>query len=90
MSDDSVNHLTEGYFKWRCRRGMKELDFILNRFVDAEYTVLTAVDLTLFDQLLDEEDMLLWYWLSGKQKPQNEHRDYANLVERICAAGYHK
>lgn len=90
MSNDSVKHLTEGYFKWRCRRGMKELDFIFNRFVDAEYKALPAADLTLFDQLLDEEDMLLWYWLSGKQKPEGEHHNYADLVERICAAGYHK
>ncbi len=90
MSTDSVVELTEGYFRWRCRRGMKELDFILNRFIDAKYHHLDVPQLQLFDELLSEEDMLLWYWLSGKTKPESTHLKFNHLVEQICAAGYHK
>lgn len=90
MNPGSVKALTEGYFRWRCRRGMKELDFIFNRFIDAQFTELDDASKTLFDDLLNEEDMLLWYWLSGKSKPIDQHQRYQLLVEQICAAGYHK
>mgnify|MGYP000029356574 FL=1 len=90
MNSGSVEALTEGYFRWRCRRGMKELDFIFNRFIDAQFTELDDDSIALFDELLNEEDMLLWYWLSGKSKPDEQHLRYQFLVEQICAAGYHK
>ena len=90
MNSSSVESLTEGYFRWRCRRGMKELDFIFNRFIDAKFAELDDVNKALFDDLLNEEDMLLWYWLSGKSNPDEQHLRYQFLVEQICAAGYHK
>ena len=90
MNAAATSELNEGYFRWRCRRGMKELDFILNRFIDAEMSGLSVAEKTLFDELLSTEDMLLWYWLSGKAKPQGPEGHFAELVERICAAGYHQ
>lgn len=90
MNQRAVEELTEGYFRWRCRRGMKELDFIFNRFLDSRFTELTDREKQQLDHLLEEQDMLLWYWLSGKQQPSGEHRAYARLVEQICAAGYHQ
>lgn len=90
MTNNSVEELTEGYFRWRCRRGMKELDFILNRYLDATYGHMSAETKLLFNDLLEEQDMLLWYWLSGKQFPVDEHQKFAHLVGEICVAGYHK
>ena len=90
MGTDSEEALSEGYFRWRCRRGMKELDFILNRFLDAEYAALSFSSKELFNDMLAEEDMLLWYWLSGKTKPEKAHIQFKDLVEQICAAGYHQ
>ncbi len=82
--------LTEGYFRWRCRRGMKELDFILNRYLDANFQSMSGDTKQLFNDFLEEQDMLLWYWLSGKQHPEGEHQKFADLVKDICAAGYHQ
>ncbi|MGJ8664489.1 MAG: succinate dehydrogenase assembly factor 2 [Marinicella sp.] len=90
MNADHIAPLTEGYFRWRCRRGMKELDFILNRFLDAQFSQMNDQLKVLFNDMLAEEDMLLWYWLSGKTKPTGEHEQYMNIVEQICAAGYHR
>lgn len=90
MMEKPVEDLTEGYFRWRCRRGMKELDFILNRFLDARFAQMTTDSKKLFDNLLEEQDMLLWYWLSGKQQPEQEYQRFNALVGEICAAGYHK
>ena len=48
--------------KWRCRRGMLELDEMLNYFVDHHYSNLTVDDKLVFIQLLDESDQTLWRW----------------------------
>ena len=68
---------------------MKELDFIFNRYLDAEYSQMDDSTKLLLDDMLAEEDMLLWYWLSGKSQPIDSTIHFKNLVERICAAGYH-
>ncbi|MCB1581579.1 MAG: succinate dehydrogenase assembly factor 2 [Marinicella sp.] len=88
--NSNCEELGEGYFRWRCRRGMKELDFILNRYLDARFGTMSTTTQTLFNQLLEEQDMLLWYWLSGKQQPEGEYQQFASLVKEICAAGYHQ
>jgi len=90
MINQSVETLTEGYFRWHCRRGMKELDFILNRYLDCSFHTMTDEDKLLLHDLLLEQDMLLWYWFSGKSKPSEEQACYQSLIEQICADGYHK
>jgi antitoxin CptB len=90
MNKAATDTLTEGYFRWRCRRGMKELDFILNRYLDSQFDQMNDERKHLFDDMLAEEDMLLWYWLSGKSFPAGSTLRFNTLVEQICAAGYHK
>ena len=90
MNSGTAVRLTEGYFRWHCRRGMKELDFILNRYLDAQYSRMNDATKQLFDDMLAEEDMLLWYWLSGKSQPADTNLRFKPLVEQICAAGYHQ
>ncbi|MCF6319682.1 MAG: succinate dehydrogenase assembly factor 2, partial [Proteobacteria bacterium] len=58
--------LKKGYLQWRCRRGTKELDVVLNRFLDAKYDSLTDIELHNFDALLNTQDTVLWYWLIGE------------------------
>ncbi|MCB1948319.1 succinate dehydrogenase assembly factor 2 [Nitrosomonas sp.] len=45
---------------WRCRRGMLELDIILQRFMDKHYRRLDAEELLQFEQLLSLADNDLW------------------------------
>ena len=85
---ETANHDRIGYFRWRCRRGMKELDFVLNGFLDQCWNGLSKEDRKLLDELLEEQDMQLWYWMSGQQQPQDP--DINALVKQICAARYHQ
>ena len=82
------SQLTEGYFQWRCRRGMKELDFIMTRYLKDAYPSMSDQDKIQFNEFLQLQDMLLWSWLSGKKKPDDEST--AHLVAEICASGYLK
>ena len=47
----------------QCRRGMLELDFIFQRFLDQQYDQLSESDKKLFSRLLNEEDPTLYDWL---------------------------
>ena len=73
-------NVSQSDLKWRCRRGMLELDEMLNDFVDHGYEQLNEVDRLLFIELLDEKDQTLWRWfLAMEQRPSK----YATLIDQI-------
>jgi len=47
----------------QCRRGMLELDFLFQRFLEKQYPHLSDQDQKLFSLLLNEEDPVLYDWL---------------------------
>jgi len=49
--------------RWRCRRGMLELDFIFERFFNTHFAALSEEEKTAFETLLAQEDPLLFDWL---------------------------
>lgn len=54
--------------RWRCRRGMLELDIVLQRFVDKHYTQLNETELQQFDTLLNLPDNDLWDMITSKKE----------------------
>jgi antitoxin CptB len=42
--------------KWQCRRGTKELDFLLNRYLETGYLIADQQEKDLFVKLLGMED----------------------------------
>lgn len=55
--------------QWLCRRGMKELDVLLQRFVAAEQTRLAAGAWPELEVLLAAEDDRLWDFLQHTDHP---------------------
>ena len=53
--------------RWRCRRGMLELDIVLLRFLDRYYLQLNSQQLEQFERLLDLPDNDLWDLITGRQ-----------------------
>lgn len=51
MTDEEVRRLS-----WRCRRGLLELDIVLQRFSEKHLAMLTEAELLAFDSLLDLPD----------------------------------
>jgi antitoxin CptB len=58
-----------GRLLWRCRRGMKELDVILERFAREALPGAGAVERRAFERLLGLTDPLLAGYLLGGQRP---------------------
>jgi len=50
---------------WRCRRGMKELDVLLERFARERYAELGPARRASFERLLEHPDPELAAWLLG-------------------------
>jgi len=58
--------------RWRCRRGLLELDIVLGRFVEQHYAGLDDVQQEAFDVLLDMPDNVLWDMITGREAPPQE------------------
>jgi len=72
-----------GKTRWKCRRGMLELDMLLEHFFDEHYHELTDSEKELFDHLLDEPDPLLYDWLLGHEVPDNpQHLMIVNKIRK--------
>ncbi|PCJ05925.1 MAG: succinate dehydrogenase assembly factor 2 [Rhodobacteraceae bacterium] len=48
------------------RRGIKEMDIILTAYAKANLAQMNAVQLDLYDQMLDENDQDLYQWVTGQ------------------------
>ena len=54
--------------RWRCRRGLLELDIVLQRFMDEHYAALDEAGLRQFEILLDFPDTDLWHMIVQKDE----------------------
>jgi antitoxin CptB len=54
---------------WASRRGMLELDLILQPFVENTYDSLEEDDQLRFEALLEREDQQLFMWLMKREQP---------------------
>jgi len=61
--------------RWRCRRGMRELDQLMLRYLDQRWPTADDSERALFLQILDSEDDKLWRWFMGRERPENADLD---------------
>lgn len=67
--------------RWRCRRGMRELDQLLTRWLDREWQSASETERGVFLRLLDCEDDRLWRWFLGHEIAPDAALDA--LVQRL-------
>jgi len=58
--------------KWKCRRGMKELDVLLERYLAERYPTADVAEQGAFRALLEAQDPLLFDYLTGRERPASE------------------
>ena len=74
-----------GRLLWRCRRGMKELDVILERFARQGLTRACAAERRAFERLLGLPDPLLAGYFLGEERPADpELRLLADRIRDLC------
>ena len=67
---------------WASRRGMLELDLMLQPFVEDHYDQLDQSDKQLFHELLELEDQQLFLWLVRGEKTADIKTQ--RIVDIIC------
>ena len=70
--------------RWRCRRGTREMDLILDRFLAAAGDDLDEDTRQGLERLLDESDQDILDWISRRAAPPDAA--LAAVVDRIRAA----
>ena len=66
---------------WQCRRGMRELDELLNRFLGQCFSRLCRPEQETFIRLLDYPDDVLLELLMGRMAPADKY--VAHIVQEI-------
>jgi antitoxin CptB len=67
--------------RWRCRRGMKELDLLLVRYLEQEYPAAASADRAAFARILELQDPELFGYLVGRESPADA--GLRNVLARI-------
>ncbi len=67
------------------RRGTKELDLILGRFSSNNVSKLEVAELDLYEQLLANDDHVIYAWLFGKEESP---KIFYNLIKQIQKGMY--
>ena len=77
---------TRERIRWRCRRGLLELDLMLNAFLERHFERLDDADLDVFAHLLTRTDPDLFDLIMSRQDAANAHerRLLALLREGSC------
>jgi antitoxin CptB len=78
--------VSENEFKricWACRRGMLELDLVLEPYVQQRLRTLGDEDQQRFINLLESEDTELFSWFLGRELPEDP--ELAKIVLDINA-----
>ena len=79
MSEAEATELRR--LRWRCRRGMRELDQLMLRYLEGPWASDSEASRAVFLRLLDTEDDKLWRWFMGYEVAADV--EIASLVERI-------
>lgn len=74
----SLELKNDASLRWKCRRGMLELDKLLLNFFDNHFQQLAPPQQENFKELLAQSDQHLWDWLLLNQTP--ESAEFAELV----------
>jgi antitoxin CptB len=75
-----VDALSQHRLKWKCRRGLLELDLVLQNFIEQH---LEENDINSLNELLDLQDIDLWAIVSGRS--EEFEPKFQGIVARLRA-----
>jgi len=62
------------------RRGMKEMDIILGKFIDQSIESLNENEIAAYDNLLNNDDQTIFSWILNKEKIPEEYIDITKKI----------
>lgn len=77
----SASHINPDQLRWRCRRGMRELDSVLLGFLEREFDQLDDLQKSAFAEVLSLPDPEVYGYLAERSVPEDPA--IAHIFERI-------
>lgn len=77
MQDSSLKK----QYRWQCRRGLKEVEVVLNDYLERFFDDAPAEHRALFARLLEEQDADLFEWFTGRSRPDDS--GLAEYIEHV-------
>lgn len=78
----SVDETNLSKLRWRCRRGMRELDSAMRAYLDNHYQAASDEERALFVELQDMQDPELFRLISGKAREAR----YQHIIDKMADA----
>jgi len=72
-----------GRLRWACRRGIRELDVLLTRYIDERFRAAPAAEQDAFRRLLEAQNPLIYAYCLGREEAPNP--EMRSLIRRIVA-----
>jgi len=86
MNDRPSDAIDMARLRWRCRRGLRELDELLQRYLERRYPYAQEIERRAFESLVELQDPILLSYLLGQQTPPDPELQHA--ITRITEAGH--
>lgn len=68
LNAENLRDAEQRRFAWRCRRGLLELDIVLQDFVSKQFESLNMGELQAFDDMLELPDNEFWDLINSSKK----------------------
>ncbi len=72
LNAENLRDAEQRRFAWRCRRGLLELDIVLQDFVSQQFDLLNMGELQAFDDLLALPDNEFWDLINSSKTMKKE------------------
>ena len=66
--------------RWKSRKGIRELDILLQNYLDTHYSSLNSLDKKLFEEILEIDTYDLLNAISGKS---SYNEKYESIIEQL-------
>lgn len=69
---------------WRCRRGIREMDILLQGYLETHYDGASESEQNSFEALLDEADLDILSWIMQKTEPDKHYIDIIEIIREYA------
>ena len=69
--------------RWKSRKGIRELDILLQNYLDAHYSTLDSLDKKLFEEVLEIDTYDLLNAISGKSSYNEKYESIITQLSKL-------
>ena len=69
---------------WRCRRGIREMDILLQGYLETHYDDASEPEQRAFEALLDEADLDILSWIMQKTEADENYVNIINVIRQFA------